>query len=123
MKRILAVMLLVVFLFSACTATYVKSGTIRDTIGNVERTYNGNWRVWFTNDTAAGYCTTDDEVGARALDLLMNHDGEVILEYKSIRAGDPEASFWSKSDCGSIAKGEFSMEMFSIVCQNFGQRS
>jgi len=118
MKRavLLGVSLFVILLLCvACVGTMVKNGEIRDTLGNVEQTKNGNWRVWFTHDTAAGYCTRDNKVGEYAKYLLENHDGEVILKYKSIVAGDPEYNFWQKSDCGSIAKGESSMEMFAIV--------
>ena len=118
MKRIILhgiPLLVALVLVCACVGTLVKSGEIRDTIGNVEQTVNGNWRVWFTHDTAAGYCTCDNKIGEYAKYLLENHDGEVILKYKSIREGDPEYDAWQKSGCGSITKGESYMEMFAIV--------
>ena len=109
---------LMVFSLAGCNGTAptdVKSGTIRDTLANVEQMYSGNWRVWFTNDTAAGYCTTDNELGERALNLLLNHDGEVVMEYREIKSDDSEWNTWSNSSCGSIYKGDTSMEIFYIV--------
>lgn len=108
-----AVLLLVGFSAPQCSGD-VMEGAIRDTIGNVEKSRNGNWSVWMTNDTAAGYCTTDDELGEYALKLLENHTGEVILRYREIFSGDPEYNTWSASDCSSIYKGGTEMEMFYI---------
>jgi len=118
MKRKLMTFVLLGFLLVfcvACTATNIKHGYIRDTIGNIEQTNNGNWRVWFTHDTAAGYCTGSQEMGKRAEELLLTHYGEVILEYKEVTASDKEWSVWGSSQCGSLVKGESSMKMFLIL--------
>jgi len=110
---IVTTILLVTSLLTAC-AHRVEFGVVRDTLANIERTKNGNWRVWLTNDTAAGYCTTNSALGEEALKLLKEHYGEVIIQYRDIRTGDPEWSAWSNSDCGSIYKGESSMKIFYI---------
>ena len=112
---VLLPLVVVAIVAGSCVGVFVENGVIRDTLGNVEQTYNGNWRIWFTHDTAAGYCTLDNSLGEYALYLLENHDGEVLLEYKSILAGDSEYSLWNNSDCGSIQKGESSMVMFAVV--------
>lgn len=106
--------IIVLFTCLLACAHRVESGTVRDTLANIEQTKNGNWRVWLTHDTAAGYCTTDNDLGEEALRLLKEHYGEVLMEYRDIKAGDPEFTIWSNSDCGSIVKGDSSMKMFYI---------
>lgn len=102
MKRLL---ILVLVILCACTPYRVKQATLRDTLFSVEQTNNGAWRVYVTHDDVAGYCTTDDELGERAYDLLFEHDGEVLIEFRAINESDTEYSFWGSSECGSVESG------------------
>lgn len=98
-------LIIVALLLCGCGAHRVKEGVIRDTLFSVEQTKNGYWRIWMTHDDICGYCTYDDELGRQALDLLKEHDGDVLVYFRDIKSGDPEFSWWSKSDCGSISIG------------------
>jgi len=111
-KKLLVCFLLLALTVSACLGYRVAEGTLRDTIFSVEQTRNGNWRVFMTHDDVAGYCTNNQELGEKAYDLLMEHDGEVILKFRSIKADDEAYSWWSASDCGTVTTGDSSMAMF-----------
>jgi len=113
--RILVILLVLTLFTAACNAHRVRSGTLRDTIFSVEETNNGYYRVWMTHDDIAGYCTQNRETGQYALHLLRNHNGEVLLDFRSINEGDPEHSWWNSSDCGSISSGDSTTAMFYLV--------
>lgn len=110
MKKLLILSLL---LLTACAGHRVTDGVIRDTLFSVEETKNGFIRIWMTHDDIAGYCTNDLELGKKAMDILKEHDGEVLVYFRDIQAGDPELSWWDKSDCGTIVTGsDSSTHMF-----------
>lgn len=99
----------------ACNPHRVTNATLRDTIFSVEETANGYYRVWFTHDDIAGYCAQTPELGLEALSLLQEHDGEVVATFRDITVADEEASWWDRSDCGSISSGEESTHMFILT--------
>ena len=113
MKKNLLFALLVSLFLVSCTKYWVDNGKLRDTIFSVEKTRNGNVRVFFTHDDVAGYCTSDQELGDKAESLMLEHSGEVIAEFTDMR-GTEEWNFWSSSDCGSVSSGESSMVMFRL---------
>jgi len=119
MKKIGLIFLICMIFLVAITscdpqAHRVEEGVIRDTLFSVEETKNGSWRIWMTHDDICGYCTNDIELGKRALDILKEHDGEVLVYFRDIRADDPEFSWWSSSDCGAIYADGGSTHMFML---------
>lgn len=115
MKKLTFVSLLVLFLVG-CGQTKVESGFLRDTLFSVEQTRNGNYRAWVTHDDVAGYCTMDRTIGEELMTILQEWNGEVIIEFRSINASDPEYSFWHNSDCGEIRTGaDSSTAMFMLL--------
>ena len=82
---------------------------------SVEETANGHHHVWFTHDDVAGYCSAIPEIGEEAKSLLEEHDGEVVATFRSITVFDKEASWWDRSECGSISSGEGTTEMFLLT--------
>lgn len=108
------ILLLLGLLLASCSSYNVKEGMLRDTIFSVEETNNGNYRVFFTHDDVAGYCTTSRELGQEARSLLQEHDGEVIAIFTDVR-GTEEQDAWTKSECGTIPTGaDSSMAMFRL---------
>ena len=91
MKRVI-VLVLVASVLLGCTTHRVKTAYLRDTLFSVEETENHYWRIWMTHDDIAGYCTRDIELGERALALLQEHPGEVMVEFRDIK-GLSDAEF------------------------------
>lgn len=113
MKSKIWYLIVALLLLCGCSEHRVEKGVIRDTLFSVEQTGNGYWRIWMTHDDICGYCTNDDELGKEAMDLLKEHDGEVLVYFRDIKSDDPEYSWWSSSDCGTISTGtESSTYMF-----------
>lgn len=86
-------------LLSACggvTAPYhVRKGTMRDTIYAIERRGNGTVVIWPTNSETEGYCFPRPGIIDNVDNLLMNHNGEVVIEYEGqgngvVSAADPQ---------------------------------
>jgi len=112
MKRGLLAAVLLLSLIG-CSPHRVEDAVLRDTLFSVEETENGYWRIWMTHDDICGYCTNDVELGREALNMLREHHGEVLVYFRDITPDDPEFSWWSKSDCGTIVTGaDSSTHMF-----------
>jgi hypothetical protein len=114
MKKILLFVAMSIIL-CGCEYYYVEDGVLRDTLFSVEETNNGYWRIWLTHDDIAGYCTDDVALGKRALSLLKEHDGEVLVEFKDIPPGDDMYDWWNRSDCGTIYSGGGSSHIFMLI--------
>lgn len=96
---VVLVFLVSLMLLGSCKAYRTKQGVLRDTIYSVEHTGNGSWKVYMTHDDLAAFCTYDNTVGYRALDLINTHNGEVIIKFRAIDETDPEWSILNGSDC------------------------
>lgn len=113
MKKATLLTLIALVVLLGCIAHRVKNAYLRDTLFSVEETENGYWRIWLTHDDIAGYCTGDADLGKKALLLLREHSGEVIVEFRDIKVeSDPEYSWWDRSDCGTVYSGGNSTQMF-----------
>lgn len=117
-KSNLLVLVIILIVLAACSgrAGVVRNGVLRDTIFSVEEIENGTWRIWVTHDDVAGYCTADEELGKEAMDLILEHDGEVLIFFETPLPGEAEYSFWHDSKCGDISTGyEESTAMFMVT--------
>lgn len=82
MKKIL-LLIVVLMALTACQKTKVDEGHVRDMLFSVEPARSGSYSIFLTNDQALVYCTNDPDLGEKALDLLVNHHGEVYLTFKT----------------------------------------
>jgi hypothetical protein len=91
MKRMLIIVGLL-SLLSACGAgpKAIVEGTLRDTLFAVEPRANNTISVWMTHDDVGVYCTTDTELGDKALSFLRSTNPTVIITYRSVNNDDPE---------------------------------
>jgi hypothetical protein len=62
--------------------SYVKHGIARDTLHTIDYRGNGAVIIWLTH-AEEGYCFSDPGKIDQAEDLLLNHNGEVIIDYES----------------------------------------
>lgn len=80
------------FMASACGSgnviTKSKQGTARDTIFSVEPRANGATVMWLTHDDIATYCTIDPAIAKQMDNLLLEHNGDVIVRYSTINFSD-----------------------------------
>ncbi len=106
MKRvaILTGMLLILTVLSACGAgpKAIVEGTLRDTIFAVEPRANNTISVWMTHDDVGVYCTTDAELGEKALSYLRTNP-DVIITYRSVNNDDPEWAWFGDLTGGGCA--------------------
>ncbi len=63
--------------------SFTRAGVMRDTIFSVEERGLGAVMVWVTHSDREGYCFTDAELADRARNLIREHTGEVIIEYRA----------------------------------------
>lgn len=91
MRRFVMVGILLLIL-SACGAgpKAIVEGTLRDTLFAVEPRANNTISVWMTHDDVGVYCTTDTELGEKALLFLRSTNPDVIITYRSVNNDDPE---------------------------------
>jgi hypothetical protein len=84
----------------------VEGGLVRDTIFSAEKSVGGTWGIFMTHDESVVYCTPDNQLGERARDLLLEHDGEVIIEFSSKEIGkDTEGKTWGSDQCQKYCSG------------------
>ena len=115
-KKMFLAFLAIALILASCTGGGRVSrggGVLRDTIFSVEQLGNGNYRVFFTHDDVAGYCTADAKLGKQAIQLVKEHDGEVLATYDDLRFGDDELA--GMSNCGYIGSAESGMVWFRLV--------
>ena len=85
----------------------VEVGLVRDTIFSAEISKGGTWGIFMTHDDSVAYCTPDPSLGERARDLLLTHDGEVIVVFKSKKLGkDVEGQTWGFDQCQKYCTGD-----------------
>lgn len=83
-----------------CNASKVDDGVVRDTIFSAEQSRSGTWGIFLTHDESVVYCTPDQELGRDALNLLLEHRGEVIIHFKTLdNWRDTEGELWGDSEC------------------------
>lgn len=87
------ILLLIALLLTACPTerirpSFTREGVMRDTIFSVEERGLGAVMIWVTHSDREGYCFTDSELSARARNLIREHNGEVIIEYRAAGALD-----------------------------------
>jgi len=68
--------------------SFTREGIMRDTIFSVEERGLGAVMVWVTHSDQEGYCFTDRTLADLARNLVWEHDGEVIIEYRAAGALD-----------------------------------
>lgn len=81
----IAVAFAIALVLAACPGTrqYTRTGSLRDTTHTVQERGNGALIVWVTHDDLGAYCFgISDEKPSR--NALLNHDGEVIIDYTDI---------------------------------------
>ena len=110
MKK-LALFILAFLVLSACTGyerTRVKQAVARDTLFSVEETNGGGWGIFLTHDESVMYCTNNSDLGRRARNLINEHHGEVVIEFRSLRRNDAEVSdsLATYTDCQTYFNGE-----------------
>ena len=80
-------LLTVLSILAACAGTaapsYTKRGTMRDTMYSVEHRGNGAVIVWPTHSDKEGYCFPYPKRFDNLDNLLLTHDGEVVIAYES----------------------------------------
>lgn len=113
MKKVILVILAV--LLTGCMGYRIQDATARDTLFSVEQSGNGAYRIWLTHDDVSGYCTYDKDMGERALDILENHNGEVVITFRSINETDPEWSLWNSSDCKTTEATDAKMWLLKSI--------
>ncbi len=107
MKRLIALVFIMLFV-TGCfgSASRVEGGLVRDTIFSAEKSVSGTWGIFMTHDESVVYCTPDDDLGERAKELLLEHDGEVIIEFSSKKAGkDTEGKTLGSDQCQKYCSG------------------
>lgn len=97
---LMVLVLVVAFLITGCDLKRVERGYARDFIFSVEPTVSGSYSVFLTHDESVVYCTQDREMGQHLIDILENHDGEVIIEYATKEWGkDSEGELFGWDEC------------------------
>lgn len=92
--------LILALMLSACDVSRVTQGTVRDTLFSVEENKSGTWGLFLTHDESVVYCTTEQELADEAMSLLLEHDGEVIIEFKGKKwFEDTEGEFLGWDEC------------------------
>lgn len=106
-KNVVIAMLLLLVAITACnTGAKIEEGIVRDTIFSAEISRGGTWGIFMTHDDSVAYCTPDRELGEYAKELLLTHDGEVILEFKSKEVGkDTEGKVLGSDQCQKYCSG------------------
>lgn len=90
-QRGVGLVLLVVVITFALTAclterirpSFTSAGVMRDTMFSVEERGLGAVMVWVTHSDREGYCFTDAKLADQARNLIREHTGEVIIEYRA----------------------------------------
>jgi hypothetical protein len=117
MKRFVIIAILLLLL-SACGAgpKAIVEGTLRDTIFAVEPRANNTISVWMTHDDVGVYCTTDAELGEKALSFLRSTNPDVIITYRSVNNDDPEWAWLGDLTGGGCAteRGE-EVQVYKIL--------
>jgi hypothetical protein len=80
--------MLLATLLAACPTerlnpSFARAGMMRDTIYSVEERGLGAVMVWVTHSDREGYCFTNKELADLARNLIREHTGEVIIEYRA----------------------------------------
>lgn len=92
---------------SACTQAKIDNGIARDTIFSVELSRGGTYGVFLTHDESVVYCTGNEELGEKAKDLILEHEGEVIIHFKTRNAFEnTEGELLGVNRCQSYYNGE-----------------
>lgn len=89
----LTVIFTVAMIINSCNVSfpsYTRSGEARDTLFSYEHRGNNVTVIWLTHDDVSAYCFVDSSLRERIPDLLHNHEGEVIIGYKSPTSPLPE---------------------------------
>ncbi len=92
-SSLLLLLMAMALLLTACPTermqpTFTREGIMRDTIFSVEERGLGAVMVWVTHSDQEGYCFTERELADLARNLIWEHDGEVIIEYRAAGALD-----------------------------------
>lgn len=122
-RNLILVLLACALVLSACARGNQSYGsraaTLRDTLFSVEQLNDGMVQVWFTHDDVAVYCTMDVTIGNKLLSLLKEHNGEVLVEYRDLREGDPE---WNGglngTSCGQFYSDTMELKLISVMPVN-----
>jgi hypothetical protein len=80
---LLAANLLAGCFFERAQPSFTRAGVVRDTIFSVEERGLGAVMVWVTHSDREGYCFTDEELANRARTLIREHNGEVVIDFRS----------------------------------------
>lgn len=115
MEKLAVILLALALTLTSCLGYRVKEGTLRDTLFSVEQTRAGAYRIFVTHDDVAGYCTYDKETGEKAMDLLHNHNGEVLITFRFINEGDSEWDLWNGSDCKTTSSEDIYMFLMQDI--------
>jgi hypothetical protein len=80
---VLATTLLTACFFERTRPTFTRAGVVRDTIFSVEERGLGAVMVWVTHSDREGYCFIDEELANRARTVVREHNGEVVIDFRS----------------------------------------
>lgn len=95
---------------AGCDAKQVDEGYARDTLFSVEPTRGGSWSVFLTHDESVVYCTPDPELGRDIKNMLFEHDGEVVIWFKSVDFfRDTEGELFGTNECADY------MDFISVI--------
>lgn len=107
MKKVLLVLTLL-FILSACGRARVEEAQARDTLFSVERSVSGTYGVFLTHDDSVVYCTANEKLGKKAISLLQEHSGEVVITFSSKELfKDTEGKTLGSDQCQKYCNGDF----------------
>lgn len=92
--------------FIACSPAHLiskdNSGILRNYLFSVEPHNNGTYTLWMKDDDVGAYCTSNKEMGERALkvvQMLAPGDITIIGTYRNREPGDTEYNGWGDGGC------------------------
>ena len=114
--KLLVILPVSVALLVSCGVTsprYTRSGVLRDTIFSLEERGNGAIIVWLTHDDDGVYCIgkSEEKIDPQR---LIKHDGEAIIKYKDIAAGD-QGDGCRDTETNNVDNGASNYQIYKVV--------
>lgn len=103
-----AAVAVLVFVLAACGAgpQAITQAFARDQLFSIEPRVNGTATLWLMHDDVGSYCTLNQDIIAKAQQVLASENTEVVIEYRSLNNDDPEYSIARGIGGGCAKEGD-----------------
>ncbi len=128
MKRLISLMLIFMFLLTACSpglgdrpSGIGKEAYGRGTVSNLEPLNNGLWQIWIFGDSTYVYCTLDATLVEKVRNSMSEYDAVVFYTYRDWKVGDLEydntdsTGYRLSTTCGQLHKDTLGSKLLSLT--------